>query len=180
MEKIIKMKNNGGYTLVELIVVILIMAILATGSIIGFSVIRDSDVESSAKKLMLMLNRAEQEAVIREDGSISMRLYQETDDHYYATIRYYDGTEYTVIYRQEIAGSLLKVSVKEDNGTISSTSYINRTASTDPAVITASEKLFYFKKSTGGLQEYYTDIYIEGSKTVDIVVIRETGRSFIR
>ncbi|MDF2943235.1 MAG: hypothetical protein K0S01_2093 [Herbinix sp.] len=176
MERALGSDKNRGFTLVELIVVILIVAIISGGTTVGFTVINNNNVKSAAERLTLTLGKTRQEAINRVDGSVWMKLYQDTEGTYYSSIIFRDGSVEKVLSIRKIGGSLLKLSVKKNDESIV---YINTVASMNPAIITASEVLFHFKKSTGGIQEPFKDIYIEGSETKDIILIQETGRCFI-
>ena len=175
MEKAFKRNKNAGYTLVELIVVIMIIAILASGTVVGFSAYYNSQVDSAAQKLVLALTKTRQESINRNEGSVRMELYQDSDGDHYAKIVFNNGSSDRILEEYKICGSLIKLSVINLADEIT---YISNTASIDPAVHTEQQIDFYFKKSTGGLIEDYKDIILEGSETIDIIIIRETGRSF--
>lgn len=158
-------KRNKGFTLIELIAVIVIVSIMSAGAIAGFSVYHNAKADSGAQKLVSLLEMTRQEAVNREDGSVWLKLYKDTDGDYYASLLYRDSSGDKELKNRKLGNSFLKVSVKNSSGAIT---YIDTTGLN-----------IHFKKSTGGIQENYTDIFIEGSKTEDIIVIKETGRCFL-
>lgn len=175
MEKAFKTNKDAGYTLVELIVVIMIIGILASATVLGFSTYYNSQVDSAAEKLVIALTKTRQESINRNEGSVRMELYQDSNGGNYAKIVFHNGSSDQVLEEYKICGSLIKLSVKD---LVDSITYLSYTASIDPTVHTAQEINFHFNKSTGGLIEEYKDIILEGSEIIDIIIIRETGRSF--
>lgn len=175
MEKAFKMNKDAGYTLIELIVVIMIIGILASGAVVGLSAYYNSQTDSAAQKLILALSETRQESIIRNEGSVRMELYQDSVGDNFAKIIFHDGSSEQILEEYKICSSAIKLSVKDS---ADAKTYISYTMSTDPAVHTSERISFHFKKSTGGLMEDYKDLVLEGSETINIIIIRETGRCF--
>lgn len=159
--------DNRGFSLVELIVVILIMAIMAGGAVMSAVVIHDADVSAAADELVAMLTSTRKTSIAREDGTVRLVLTME-DDKYYACMYYDDdndsSTDEVVLDKQKLGGKSIKITVSGIVGAADK-------------VVTASNPVeFHFKKANGSLNEAYTKIKIEGSKTEEITVIKETGR----
>lgn len=169
-------KVNKGFTLIELIVVILILAILGAGSVVGFRTVYEADLDSSAQKLLTMLSKTRQEAVMKENGTVRLLLKQTTEGEFIASVLYHNGTSEEELYARKIGSASIKIKVKDISGAITE---ISKTPSEDPVAIVLEELPFSFKKSTGGLIQNYTDIILEGSSTKNIIMIKETGRCFL-
>lgn len=164
--------NNKGFSLVELIVVVLITAILAGGVVTSVAVIHDADVPAASKKLVSMLTAARSYTTSKSRDSIWLELSKEDGGGYYAQIYQGDKSnpdDAEVLSKEKIGGKLLTLKIKElkDDGTVAE---INITDG-------ASVK-FNFIKASGALKEGYTDITVTdgGSKSENIIVIKETGR----
>lgn len=163
--------NNRGFSLVELIVVVLITAVLAGGIAVSVSVIHDADVSAASKKLVSMLTAARSYTTSKSRDTIWLELSKESGGGYYAQI--YQGNKSTpaaaeVLSKEKIGGSSLTLKIKElkADGTACE---IN--------VTDGNSVKFNFIKASGALTENYTDITVtNGSKTENIIVIKETGR----
>ena len=78
--------NNKGFSLVELVVVVLILGVLAGGTAIAISVLYNARVDNAAKRLNSMLDRAREEAmahitsttyidILEESGNVFARVF---------------------------------------------------------------------------------------------------------
>ena len=90
-----KFSDNRGYSLVELIVVVLIIGVLATGATLSFSIIYNADAERSARKFAAMVNLARSQAMATEGK-----------DSTYIKLKIFikDGDNYAGVYRCNSAG----------------------------------------------------------------------------
>lgn len=167
------MKKNSGFSLIELIVVILIMGILVAGGTVSVARMHDSDVDGAANKLLSILTHARNQSVTKAQGSVWFELKCDSSGNYSAYI--YQGDESNpgaaqVVDSEKIGGSSLKLKIKqkEDDG------------STVENELTAGNSIkFHFDKSCGEIQEKYSDIKISGAKDINLIIIRETGRCLI-
>lgn len=162
--------NNRGFSLVELIIVVLIMAILAGGAVMSVSVIHDADVPAASKKLVAALTSARSYTTSKSRDTIWLELYKESGGYY---VQICQGDKSTpasaeVLSKEKIGGSLLTLKIKE----------LKADGTAHEVNITDSNSVkFNFIKATGALTENYTDITItNGGKTENIIVIKETGR----
>jgi prepilin-type N-terminal cleavage/methylation domain-containing protein len=163
-----RQNKNAGFTLVELIIVVVIISILSAGTVIGVSAIYNANVDSASRKLVSILMGTRQEAILRENGSVRMELYQDTNGDYYAATFFRDALGDHELENHKIGNSFLKLKVQV---TGSAQIVISQAAGVEAS--------FHFEKSSGGLQENYSDIFVEGSQTKNIIIIKETERSFI-
>ena len=166
------MKKNAGFTLIELIVVILIMGILVGGATVSIVRMHDSDVDSAANKLVSILTQARSQSVTKSQNSIWFELERDSDG---CTAYIYQGDETNpssaqVVDTEKICGDSveIKVTTEDDAGNTAETS-----------LASGNSVLFHFAKPTGKISEDYTDIKISGTKDINIIVIKETGRCLI-
>lgn len=163
--------NNGGFSLVEMIVVVIIMAVLAGGAVISVTAIHEADVPAASKKIVAMLTAARSYTVSKSKDSVWLE-FTVDDGDYYARIYQGDKSDTgsaQVLSEEKISGKSLAIKVKEtrDDGTV------NETDITDGVSVK-----FNFLKASGALTEDYTDITVSGgnNQTENIIVIKETGR----
>ena len=164
--------RNKGYTLVELIVVVMIVAILSGITVTSALAIRSADVDAAANQLVSMVSTARSYGTSKANGSIWFELKQETSGAYYGYVYQGDPSNPAtaeVVASEKIGGKTLTFTMKENSGGASTSTQISATQAAE----------MHFIKGTGGINEYYTDIEIAGSKTVNVVMIRETGRVII-
>lgn len=154
--------NNKGFSLIELIVVIMIMAIMTGGAVMSYNVVHDADVSAAADELTSMLTGTRKLAIAKEADTIQLAIEYD-DDKFYGRIYEYDGTNWVKISEEKLGGSSLRFTIENSGMPIQMPTPRNKVE-------------FNFKKSNGSLKEDYTKIIITGSKTREITVIKETGR----
>lgn len=168
-----KYSDNRGFSLVELIVVVLIMAIISGGVITSVVVIHNADVNSAADKTVAVLNSARSYTISKADGSIWFELCKISGEGYYGIVYQgdkIDPSHAEKLTSEKIGGETLAITVKKTN---SDNTIQSITVTEDNPVE------FNFVKASGSLKEDYCDILISGSKDKNIVVIKETGRFFV-
>lgn len=161
----IKKNNNGGFSLVELIVVVMISAILVGGAVVSAVVIHDANVSAATDELVSILKTARSESLARESDSVWLKLVKDSDS-YYAYVYYGDKSDEDdaeILSEQKLGSDALTFTIKQKSGS-------------KIIIDDSSPAVFDFKKSNGALKEDYTKIEVEGNKTEVITVIRETGR----
>ncbi len=163
--------NNRGFSLIELIVVVLITAILSGGIVTSMIVIRDSDVSAASKKLVSILTAARSYTISKSGDTIWLELSKE-DGSCYAYV--YQGDkgapdDAKVLSSEKICGKSITLKIREEL-------YDGSEEVTEVADGTSVK--FNFIKASGALTEGYTDITVKGGsdKEENIIVIKETGR----
>lgn len=174
-----KKKNNKGFSLVELIVTILIIGILAGGTVVSVSIIYNANVKSAADNLVAMLGKARNEAIARQDGEVYLVVYNDEVDedgnvsgNYYASVFYQQAGTVEKIAEQKLGNSRLTFSQADWDSTTKNAGYWSGSGDATDALT------FHFSRSSGGITENVKDINISGSKTMKIIVVRETGRCY--
>lgn len=167
MNEKVKKKDNRGYSLVELIVVVLILGVLAgaMGGTIAF--MRSMDASSTARELLSLLERTRLQTIAAEEGeAVSLQLYAEGGKY---CARIVQGGETTT--EEQLIGTGLKVTVV-------------RSHTEPPEEIVLGEGIapitFRYEKSNGAFNSTYDRIVLDGgTKSVTLVLVRKTGRCYI-
>ncbi len=166
-----KQNTNAGFSLIELIVTIIIMAVLAGSSILGISQIMRTGVTTGAEKLVAAFEQARYENLYLE-GNVSLQLIYE-DERYYALIlveKENGGSPVTEErQREEIGDSRITVTAVTQSGGMVD-------VSVTPVTIA-------FYKSNGALKPadvIYSAIRVENaSRKAEIALVEHTGRCFL-
>lgn len=188
-----KKLNNKGFSLVELIVVVLIMGIIAGGVTVSVSVIYNASVSNASERLVQMCEKARSEALSRQDDSLRLVVYKSDGDFYADLTRLNSlgGTE--VIATEKLGNS--HIDICYINCTAAQEAYLN-VSTAEKNYITSVEDdgtdarlVLAYNRSSGGIlpqsgagtanEKYVTDILIQGNDNADLILVHETGRVFI-
>lgn len=160
-------KENKGFSLLELIVIVLIIGILSTTTLVAVSNMYNARVTAARNRVVSLLSNARTATIAKADGTIWFEISKDSDGDYYGTI--YEGTKYDYtaskkLSEDKLGNDRLTIKVKNADGT-------------SKEVDSSNSVIFDFVKSTGALDEDYTDVEISNnSRTSNIIVINETGR----
>lgn len=193
--------NNSGFSLVELIVVVLIMGILAGGAIMAISTVSNADAQRAARNLSSMLTQARQLAISTADSSsdtVTKKVYAEiyfNNGYYYVDIcsskDETTGTVVTVEETKRLGNYHLDITYNAAKG-VGDNELLY-----DQATSTGNRLRIGFDKGSGGINRVgitatdgtgetalnadnvLTDIYCEGSRTEHIILIKETGKNYL-
>lgn len=161
------MRNDRGFTVLELVIVIVIMSLLAVGAITGYSILTNGDTRKAANAIINSLDLIQIENMAKA-SDYRITISQDSNGDYYLN---------TLCDETIISSERLKLK----NGSISYETLDKRTIS-----VTGSNKLeLAFRKDTGGVKEngsgqIITAIIISGAdNSMTIRLITTTGKHFI-
>ena len=158
-----KKMNNAGMSLVEIVVVVLIIGILASGAVIGFSFINSRDASNAAEGIMSSLERTKLDTLASKDA-VQLELCKE-GNHYYGILTRGTGEDIEEVDKIEIAGN--GVSIKVIN-----------TDSTSTTIGGSNSAIFKYNKANGAFDCSAETIEIVGSDTVTVHLVNATGRCY--
>ena len=182
-------RNNRdkGYSLIELVVVIAIMAILVGVFAISVSSLSGRKVNKCADETVTTLERARVLTLGKEQNQVEFRLYYDTTEKQYRTQIYQGGV---VVSDRVVGKDPIEISVTFEGD---STAYDLRTGvikGTAPYVVSGvgEEGLFLvFNRSSGAFEQgtntvgetkdYCSKIVVSsGSRTIEIMPVGRTGK----
>lgn len=182
-------RNNRdkGYSLIELVVVIAIMAILVGVFAISVSSLSGRKVNKCADEIVTTLERARVLTLGKEQNQVEFRLYYDTTEKQYRAQIYQGGV---VVSDRVVGKDPIEISVTFEGD---STAYDLRTGvikGTAPYVVSGvgEEGLFLvFNRSSGAFEQgtntvgetkdYCSKIVVSsGSRTIEIMPVGRTGK----
>ena len=151
------MKNNKGFSLVELIIVIAILSVLTGVSVVGIGYLYSTNLKSSVKKLDSSLQKVQSFTMTKATNPTSIGLkIKQTGDGWYAEFQGIPGQS-----DEKLGNKRLKV-------------YYLDSSNNWNQVIAGSDLTVRFDRATGGLlpqdgttAEYVTKIRITNGSAVD-------------
>lgn len=169
------MKNNKGFSLVELLVVVAILGVVAVSTTLSYSVVRNADVRKAATTTGNMMKSVRTECLSKESSQF-LYIYMDNDDYYYATA---NKEETSLAGVKSIGGTKLcadsiSISVETASGSASAI------GSGDFASISFEKGTGKVRFNINGTSGELTGInFSRGSKSSSITVAYETGKNTI-
>ena len=165
------MKDNKGFSLVELIVVIAIMSILAGVVTISLSSANGTYVKECAAHMKSQLNNARQMTMAK--SRVSLKFYVDSNGAYYADMCVYGSDQVSVIDTTTTKLGRKSVVVQyTTNSSYAESSFTTLTAS-NPIEIEFDRSSGAVKNSSGCVKQIKVS---KGSNTKKITIYPETGK----
>lgn len=162
------MKNNKGFSIIEMLVVIAIIAVLAGVGIFGFSFLQGRGADRAARKIVALLEETQAMSMVKYDNSFLLQIDQ---DGFITIKQIYKTTEED---NEEIFETKL-----DDSGVI-----ISYETSSELVTLKEGQQLaLSFKRASGefdyiaGTNDYCYEIYLEkGGTRKHISLTPKTGK----
>lgn len=173
------MKDNRGFTLIELIVVMMIMAIFAVGSITAFNLSDSGSAKNAAKRILSKLDYVQMENMTKTKSYYLQIMWDTTKQKYVLNTVAVDASLNSVTESSEdldLKNEQISYWCRKDGFDTRHT--INK-SNTDNSMDIS------FQKDTGGVVENTTLGYINkisitsAGATRNIVIVTATGKHFI-
>lgn len=180
--------SNAGFSLIEIIVVVLIIAIAAGAAIMSLSAALRANTTRAATELSSVISEARIEAMSRPVGSVELRVYQSSSDgRFYADIVMKKtgkanaaGTSSSgpekIIESKSVASGAVSLSASDSSAAAGRSAEIKGSSSAVIKFDKSSGRLSSFKVGTGS---GYDSVVISGAKTSTVRIAKMTGRSYV-
>ena len=180
--------SNAGFSLIEIIVVVLIIAIAAGAAIMSLSAALRANTTRAATELSSVISEARIEAMSRPAGSVELRVYQSSSDgRFYADIVMKktgkanaagtsSGGSEKIIESKSVASGAVSLSASDSSSAAGRSAAINGNSSAVIKFDRSSGRLNSFEVGTGS---GYDSVVISGAKTSTVRIAKMTGRSYV-
>ena len=180
--------SNAGFSLIEIIVVVLIIAIAAGAAIMSLSAALRANTTRAATELSSVISEARIEAMSRPVGSVELRVYQSSSDgRFYADIVMKKtgkanaaGTSSSgpekIIESKSVASGAVSLSASDSSAAAGRSAEIKGSSSAVIKFDKSSGRLSSFKVGTGS---GYDSVVISGAKTSTVRIAKMTSRSYV-
>ena len=180
--------SNAGFSLIEIIVVVLIIAIAAGAAIMSLSAALRANTTRAATELSSVISEARIEAMSRPEGSVELRVYQSgSDGRFYADIVMKktgkadaagtsSGGSEKIIESKSVASGAVSLSASDSSAAAGRSAVIKGSSSAVIKFDKSSGRLSSFEVGTGS---GYDSVVISGAKTSTVRIAKMTGRSYV-
>jgi prepilin-type N-terminal cleavage/methylation domain-containing protein len=161
--------SNQAFTLIEVLVTVIIIGIISGITILSYHYVNNTNSLKCAKQLSVILDKTRMESMGMVKDSIILRIVKE------------DNSYCAITYRAEIEGGISK-ETEFDKVKIGSDSlsifYTN--AGSEKEITNENPLTIRFSKDSGSIKEAISEIKIVGRKTSMILLVKETGRNYLK
>lgn len=189
-------KDNRGFSLIELIVVILIMAIISGAAVIALGSIFSTKTKAAAQSVQDALKQARVDAITRDNDIVPLDSGETAADNGFATnvyVKFYiSNSELFADVCTDKSGSEVVLNSKVVASDKYNLQFCNKSGNlidSDASVGSTTVKV-YFKKTTGGVSRVAVDdvcyancdmikVKSPSGETLDVIMVSLTGRSYI-
>lgn len=170
------MKGNKGFSLIELIIVIAILAVVTGVSFVGLGYLYNSNVKSTIKKINTSLLKTQSYTTAKSVGGrdIYFKLYQDSGDYY------------TAMCREDSSGKEIELQKPEKVGKKNLTVKYFVSDGAEVKIDSSNSLKLYFDRSTGGLLPIVTggstycskiEISVNGLSKCSVSISKVTGKT---
>lgn len=164
-------KSNHGFSLVEVLVVVLILGIVSGITVLNISYAYRNNAKRSAEKISALLDLARSDALSRVDGTIVLRLKEESGEVTASILVTGAGGTDRELTKEVVASSSIDVFVNKGGG--------------DVQITGATQQDISFVKSSGAFKadingKTVEKIRLKGSHSETIILVKETGRNYVQ
>lgn len=163
-------KRNRGFSLIEVIVIVLILGIVSTIAVLSVGYAYGSSANRTANKLSSLLDLTRTQTMAMVDGSMILRLSKESNGKTYAI----------TIQKSKIGGVETKQELSKEELCNSGLDVYIQTGTTETKLEGGSFVDLTFKKNTGAFTSGITQIRFQGSKNAYVIIVKETGRNYVK
>ncbi len=167
-------RNNRGYSLVELIAVIAILAVVAAGSFVSINLISGRPAIKAANLLTQTLRSARLTASGKLENTVT--IYRDSAGNLYAEVSFTDGNGNALTNQTKLGDKRVKMSYKVSGETAERE--LN-TSADDPLVLQFDRATGAFRPTVGG--KYCTEIRTsKANKTGTVILHYLTGKIVVK
>ncbi len=169
--------SNGGFSFIEMIIVVTIIAIAAGAAVVTLSSALRASTTRAAAELEAVISEARLETMSRPAGSVELKIYKSDDDgRFYADIVIKDDESERIIETKSIVSGAVTISAADLGSMAEASSVIDENNSAIIKFDKGSGRLKSFQTAAGS---GYDSIMISGAKTSTVRIAKNTGRSYI-
>lgn len=163
--------SNQAFTLIEVLVTVIVIGIISSILILSYHYVNNTNALKCAKQISVILDKTRMESMGMVKDSVILRIVKE--DNSYCAITYRTVIEDGITTETELD----KVKIGSDSLSIC---YTNAGSEEDKKVTIENPLTIRFSKDSGSIKESISEIKIVGRKTSTILLVKETGRNYLK